>query len=235
MLRLRIVGLAACVLFGVVACGGNETESSPSGGTVSTGGGPAGTGGGGGTGGQAGNVTGGVGGGDPLGCPTPGPLLPVIGPWLNGPHPGPCASTSDGLVTTYVYDEAGTLLRGELDDGRTESYSYDAAGRITLVDGGTMHVEADYSTPGTLVVDWSAAAIEGVTTYTLDATGRPTTWTSPGNNDGEYLYEECRLVAADVTGPGGEHTTVVYHYDDAGDLVARDVNGVIVTFDYSCW
>ncbi len=137
-------------------------------------------------------------------------------------------------LTTYVYDAAGTLLRGDIDDGGTETYTRDLEGRITRFEGGFIEMEADYSTPGTMILHWRVDGDwEGISTYTLDATGRPTVWQDEGGTSGEYIYEDCRVVRAELA---DSNTEVLYTYDAAGNLIQRDVGtDQHYLFDYSCW
>lgn len=231
-------GLGALALtLALGGCGGDE-ESNPGGSGGTTLGGSGGTGGVSVTGGVGG--TGAVGGTQPDSCPPAGSSLPWTGPWMSGPNPGPCSATG-GLAgpITYVYDDAGTLLRGELADGRTEVYTRDEQGRIIAIDDGDNHADYDYSVPGICVeTRYQGGTLLQTMTYTLDATGRPTVTTS-STVTGQYVYEDCRLVRFEGLASSAS-LVLTYFYDDAGNLVRRDqvmAGGAptTMTFDYSCW
>ncbi len=210
----------------LAGCGDEESTS----GTAASGaGGTAGTGG---VDGASGGVATGGTGAQPGTCPPPGPLLPWFGPWMSGPNPGPCSLVQNGVTTTYVYDAAGVLLRGEVSGGSTETYTRDAMGRITGIDRGELRFEFSYPTPETIEErQYQSGSLTTVKQHTLDATGRPTVFVAGASISGEYLYEDCRVVRVAYTTAAGP-VELSYVYDAAGNLVER-TDGMI--FDYSCW
>ena len=173
------------------------------------------------------------------GCPTPGPALPWIGPWMSGPNPGPCTYQDAYAVMTYVY-EGTTLVRGESDDGRTEIYTRDAQGRIISRDDGTLRVDYDYSfASGFVETVTENGEVYQVSEYTVSAEGYPVLFSSDSGLTGTYVYEDCRLTRFEA--PTAAVPFVLdYVYDAAGNLIRRELRGGTndtdwMAFDYSCW
>ncbi len=163
-------------------------------------------------------------------CPAPRETLPHVGPWMSGPHPGPCTKTAGEVVTTYVYDAQGTLLRGELSDGRTETYERDLAGRISVVDDEVYRFEYDYSVPGVMTRTSSDLP---PTYYVIDERRYPLSFSSD-DLQGNYLYDDCRLVSI-VAQSGAATLTWTTEYDTEGNFVRRSGDTGEFIFDYSCW
>jgi hypothetical protein len=229
----------------LAGCGGEDDQMpGGAGGTMAgTGGVTSGTGGVSNMGGSVSNMGGSVSGTGAsssvtAGCPTPGPTLPWIGPWMYGPNPGPCTYQDANVVMTYVY-EGTTLVRAEGDDGRDETYTRDAQGRIISRDDGTFRFDYDYSFPsGHIETVTQNGEVLQVTEYTVSAEGYPIHFSSDSGLTGTYVYEDCRLTRFEA--PTAANPFVLdYVYDAAGNLIRREPRGTDdtgwVAFDYSCW
>jgi RHS repeat-associated protein len=92
------------------------------------------------------------------------------------PDPDGLASTPNGLITTFVYDAVGNLIRQTNGEGETTRTSYDAQGHtISETDGNGDTTRYRYDSEGNLraVTD----AEQNVTKYTYDGLNRQTTET----------------------------------------------------------
>jgi RHS repeat-associated protein len=130
---------------------------------------------------------------------------------------------------SYTYDGFGRLKSAKDGNGVTETYSYDAADRVTRItySSGAADVVYTYDGAGNLAsrVDGS-----GTTTYTYDPLGRLASRihsSSPEKVD--YTYDAVGNVATEKTTAG----TTTYSYDSRS-LVTRMTlsNGQLVDFGY---
>ena len=178
-------------------------------------------------------------------------LVPEVGPWLDGPDPGPCTATGSAGTTTYEYDADGHLVSWEHSTAGSTTTTYDDQGRMATVTGPDSTVSLSYR-EDSVVVTTAPSVNETpaeIVIYELDATGRPVVGRLDRNLDDlpgwilNYGYDGCQLVRRGVEpGPsaldrGSEPPTLTYTYDDAGRLTERaaDDGGSAVQFDYSCW
>jgi YD repeat-containing protein len=234
---------------GLSACSSENESSAISGGA---GGSDEGTSGASGSGGDAGGVA------NPYGppdadCPvleTPR-LAPQVGPWLEGPDPGPCTSTDTEGTTTYEYDADGLLVSWEHSTRGSYTTTYDDQGRMATVSGPDTYISLTYRDDS--VIATTAPSVNEIPTelrtYEFDATGRPSVESIDRNLDDlpgwilYYRYDGCQLARRDVEpGPsaadrGSEPLTLIYMFDDAGRLtaLADEDGGNAMQFDYSCW
>jgi RHS repeat-associated protein len=108
----------------------------------------------------------------------------------------------------YTYDPYGRIKTYQNGRGVTETYSYDAADRVTLIEfsDSTPDVAYSYDTAGRVYTRTDAS---GTTTYTYDPLGR--------------------LATREHTAGGG---LLEYHYDLAGNLVSETDAGGTTTHTY---
>lgn len=119
--------------------------------------------------------------------------------------------TTDGLVTTYGYDQAGQLLNVAPSTGSATVYSYDELGRRATKWDGTSMTTYSYDDAGELVT-----ATEGTNTtvYTYDQAGRRLTETSPSGVVA-YSYD----AAGRPTSVGNGVTTQARTYNGDNRLI----------------
>jgi YD repeat-containing protein len=241
------------VIVGVLAVSACSSENESSSTVGGAGGSDEGASGATGSGGDAGG-----GGASPFGppdadCPaleTPR-LAPQVGPWLEGPDPGPCTSTDTEGTTTYEYDADGQLVSWEHTTRGSYTTTYDDQGRMTTWSGPDTYVSLTYRDDA--VIETTAPSVNEIptqlVTYEFDSTGRPIVASIDRNLDDlpgwivTYLYDGCLLARREVApGPsaadrGSEPLTLTYTFDDAGRLTTRaaEDGGNAVEFDYSCW
>ncbi len=178
-------------------------------------------------------------------------LAPQVGPWLDGPDPGPCTSTDTDGITTYEYDADGRLVSWEHTTGGSFTATYDDQGRMGTWTGPSTYVSLTYT--GDTVIETTAPSSNEIptqiVTYELDSTGRPVVARIDRNLDDlpgwivTYLYDDCLLARREVepgpsaVGRGTEPLTLTYTFDAAGRLTARaaEDGGNVMQLDYSCW
>lgn len=246
--------LATMCLLALVACGGDEAsdETSTSG---SGGAGAAGSAASTGSGGAGGSGDGG-GGAGATGCPELAGRVPMpeLGPWMYGPHPGPCAQTDTemdtGLETSIVYEYDGQHVIGAVEtqgsDTHTHTFDYEGGRMIRMTRTGaadTRVLEIDY--------DDDARAItfgndDYFVRYDHDDQGRPAQLTFDRFADDlptittEIVYDGCRLLRREQGvspldgAPSPSLPSFTYVFD--GDLLVERVGETSHTvYDYSCW
>jgi hypothetical protein len=251
--------LALTFLLALAACGDGEADPPAASGNGASGaGGSTGTntGGAGGAGGEGGE---GGAGGEVTGCPGLAGRYPVpeLGPWMYGPHPGPCAQIETNLQTQEevqrdVYEYDGDRLVGGIrthaGNGLMETLAFEYEGErmVRMIrDGGTS------SSVLTIAYDDDAPSLtyggdDYFVMYGFDDQGRPTTLTFDYYKDEtppfttDIVYEGCRLVRREQgVNPldGTPHVSVpAYEYIFEGDLLVERVGEATRSvFDYSCW
>ena len=179
-------------------------------------------------------------------------VLPLVGPWFYGPHPGPCSRTDSGssaglVVVDYSYDDADRLVEAVSADGASsEQYEWDEQGRLTRrinhTAAGDTRYDYSYADDGILETSPDVATrVE----YQLGPQGYVTRTLLDVNDDGivdgsiEYQYRDCRMLRRITEQPpdsGNIAELMIYEYDSDGSLSARIANASLVTtFDYGCW
>lgn len=253
-----------------MACGGNAAGGPDNGGLGGANTGLASGGaslGGTSSGGESGNSLGGasssVGGASDLSSCPPWPgekLMPLVGVFFYGPDPGPCSSTEyeesnpteESMTTTYDYDANGHLLSITGPTGFSEvtttcTWTGNSLTGCTI--GAFDEQEAVPSAyslrEGALVVSTSTSTYSYIETYTLTSNGYPVAYrrtdaSGVASDEGEYLYENCRLTKRTALNPAtGEARfgrSMTYVYDSAGRTSKRISDaGYVTEFDYSCW
>lgn len=137
----------------------------------------------------------------------------------------------------YTYDAFGRQKSYTSGRGITETYTYDAADRLTTIaysgtgsSGG--NVTYTYNTPG-----WTTSRVDpsGTTTYTYDPLGRLASRKHSINNiTVAYAYDRTGNVATETTTiSGGTGQTTTYAYDPR-NLVTRMTlaNALVIDFAY---
>ncbi|WP_438036563.1 hypothetical protein [Sorangium sp. So ce204] len=246
--------LATMCLLTLVACGddegSDETSTSGSGGAGASGS-AASTG----SGGTGGSGEGG-GGGGATGCPELVGRVPMpeLGPWMYGPHPGPCAQTDTetdtGQEISFVYEYDGQRLVGAVEtlgsETHTHTFDYEGERMVRMTRTGaadTRVLEIDYN-------DEARAITYGnddyFVRYDRDDQGRLTQLTFDRFTDAlptittEIVYEGCRLLRREqgVNPLDGMPTSSIpaFTYVFDGDLLVERLGETSRTvYDYSCW
>jgi RHS repeat-associated protein len=159
---------------------------------------------------------------------------------------------ADGNTTIYSYDNIGNLVSTEYSNGVTATYEYNAGNHLTKIEyeksDGTILASYEY-TLGSKGEKLSCQELDRKVTYTYDELDRLTSETVEKNGttsvtsytydansnrstmtkDGvvtNYIYNELnQLIQAG---------SVVYTYDNAGNLVAQSDNGALVaSYEYN--
>lgn len=249
--------LATMCLLTLVACGhdegSDETSTSGSGGAGASGS-AASTG----SGGAGGSGEGG-GGGGATGCPELVGRVPMpeLGPWMYGPHPGPCAQTDTemGEEISFVYEYDGQRLVGAVEtlysetqgnETRTHTFDYEGERMVRMTRTGaadTRVLEIDYN-DDTRAITYGNA--DYFVRYDRDDEGRFTQLTFDHFTDAqptmttEIVYEGCRLLRREQGVNPGDGTpsaslpAFTYVFD--GDLLVERTGETLHTvYDYSCW
>lgn len=131
-----------------------------------------------------------------------------------------------GKATTYRYDVRGELTGIAIQGGGTETFTFDAAGRLT-------EYRDEEGNPTRYMYNGHGLPVERIDAkgqivrYVHDKALRVTELIN-GNQESYYLRydEEGRLVGE--TGFDGKVSK--YKYDRAGNLVERDINGVVTLY-----
>jgi hypothetical protein len=241
-------------LLTLAACGDDEAEGGPS--TSGSGGaGASGSAASTGSGGAGGSGEGGAGGGV-TGCPELAGRAPMpeLGPWMYGPHPGPCTqtdtSTDTGDVTSFVYEYDGQRLVGAVETHASETFTHtfeyegDRMVRMTRIGTGNPRVLDITYDDGARSITYGND--EYFVRYDLDDQGRPAHVTYDRFTDErptittEIVYDGCRLLRREqgvnpLDGtPSPSLPAFTYTFD--GDLlVERDGETLRSVYDYSCW
>ncbi|WP_437282244.1 hypothetical protein WME90_17235 [Sorangium sp. So ce375] len=247
--------VATMCLLTLAACGDDEAEGGPS--TSGSGGaGASGSAASTGSGGAGGSGDGGAGGDGVTACPELAGRVPMpeLGPWMYGPHPGPCAqtdtSTDTGEVTSFVYEYDGQHLVGAVETRpsatftHTFEYEGDRMVRMTQVGTGNPRVLDITYDDGARSITYGND--DYFVRYDLDDQGRPAHVTYDLFTDErptittEIVYDGCRLLRREqgvnpLDGtPSPSLPAFTYTFD--GDLlVERDGETLRSVYDYSCW
>lgn len=157
--------------------------------------------------------------------------------------------TSDGIVTTYAYDDQGNLIQEKTNGRPAKTFEYDAKGRLTKMayDGKTS--QFTYADNGNLVHETTSTG--AVISYEYDGSGRMTAAIYPGGVRMETTYDKAgrMLIQRDafqnethyqynaagrltgVTYPNGK--AVNYTYDNAGRIqTVKDLLGHTTEYVY---
>ncbi len=134
---------------------------------------------------------------------------------------------------SYEYDERGNLVWSEDPDGRVVEIERDALDRVTAItrpDGVAFGYR--YDTVGQVLAVEDASGVPLVS-FEYDAVGRETRRTLA--NGVEILQDwdaAGQLVELWTTGPTGTLEHVVQVHDDRGNLLERDLDGAVESFEY---
>ena len=124
--------------------------------------------------------------------------------------------SSSETAADYSYDASGKLTTERDADGKTTRFDYDAAGRPTVVDGGSRRITVAYKDDGSSVADMTFGAGPSPPKVSIgyDARGRVVSRTADGGNTANYSYTPQGQLAS-ITDPRG---TMRYVYGASGSL-----------------
>ncbi|WP_437593591.1 hypothetical protein [Sorangium sp. So ce1000] len=245
--------LATMCSLALVACGDDGAADEPSA-SGSGGAGASGSAASTGSGDAGGSGEGGAGGDGATGCPEFADRVPMpeLGPWMYGPHPGPCSQIDTmldtGEETSFVYDYDGQrLIRAVETAGSTtftHTFEYDGGRMVRMI-------RTSAGDPRVLDIGYDARAItygndDYFVRYDRDDQGRFGQVTFDSFLDElppvttEIVYDGCRLVRREqgvnpLDGtPNGSLPAFTYVFE--GELLVERIGEKLhTTFDYSCW
>ncbi|EGG4135148.1 type IV secretion protein Rhs [Salmonella enterica] len=126
---------------------------------------------------------------------------------------------SQGRETTYEYSDAGDLTAVTRPDGQRREAEYDARGRLISVTEGGLTRRVGYDAAGRVVRLENENGAE--MRFTYDALNRVTEQRGFDGRTQRYGYDRSGRLARSED----EDLTTVWHYDNAGRLTQRTVNG----------
>lgn len=145
------------------------------------------------------------------------------------------STDTPGGTILFKYNAAGNLIESNYDGVRITT-NYDAWGRrISLTDSSAGTYTTEYNAFGETLKETSP---KGITTYTLNAVGKPLTKRVEGNTPAEktdilstYTYDGTYkwLSRIDVTNPNDGNSSYAYAYDSA----TKQLNQTIETLPYA--
>lgn len=137
----------------------------------------------------------------------------------------PYYPSDNPLWKTYNYDDFDRLVSVAEPSGNTTTYSY-AANEVTTTKDG-ISTTRTYNSQGQLT---QAEDDGGTVTYSLDADGKPSSVTAPGNITTAFSYDGYRRRTSMVDPSLG---TVTYTYDSAGNASSySNAKGETVSYVY---
>lgn len=141
--------------------------------------------------------------------------------------PSSDGGTTPGLMTTYVYDDAGSVVAQETNNDGWECMTYDARGRLTqdvapAFNGQSSRTVTYNYNVGSNPLVTSVTDGDGTITTTTDLLGRTVTYTNDLGDSTTTTYDSLGRLASHASPIGTE----TYTYDSYNRLTDEQLNGV---------
>ena len=125
------------------------------------------------------------------------------------------SATTGGQTTTYTYDAVGNTTEVAYPNGTENEFVYNSRNRVTGVN-----------------VRGAGGIVLASQSYLMNALGNRTQMTDAAGRVVNYTYDAAQRLLSESDNVSGAFVTTTYSYDDVGNRLVKNANGVVTAYAY---